>query len=133
MTDQVADVLIRYATSIDRRDWDRFRTCFTVDCEADYGDIGRWSGVDEITDWMRETHEPCGHTLHRISNIAVEVDPGGDQATARSYVDALVLFAGNELGVRAAGYYDDELVRTGDTWRIARRRFTTVWTETVGG
>jgi len=36
----VADVLVRYATGIDQRDWALFRTCFTEDCEADYGGIG---------------------------------------------------------------------------------------------
>ena len=36
----IAEVLVRYATGIDRRDWTLFRTCFTDDCDADYGDIG---------------------------------------------------------------------------------------------
>jgi len=72
----VADVLVAYATGIDRRDWDLFRRCFTDDCEADYGEIGAWHGVDEITEWMRQTHEPCGHTLHSISNVAVTASDG---------------------------------------------------------
>jgi 3-phenylpropionate/cinnamic acid dioxygenase small subunit len=127
----VADVLVRYATGIDRRDWDLFRTCFTPDCEADYGDIGVWHGVDQITEWMAATHEPCGHTLHRITNVAVTaVDD--DQVQARSYVEALVLLADNENGVRATGFYDDELVRTDDGWRIAKRRFTNALVEGVG-
>ena len=52
----VADVLVRYATGIDRRDWALFRTCFTPDCEADYGDIGVWHGADAITEWMEKSH-----------------------------------------------------------------------------
>ncbi len=42
----IADVLVRYATGIDRRDWTLFRSCFTDDCVADYGDIGVWHGAD---------------------------------------------------------------------------------------
>lgn len=125
----VEDVLVRYATAIDRRDWDLFRTCFTDDCDADYGVIGRWHGVDEITEWMRATHEPCGHTLHRITNVSVAAS--GPGVVSRSYVDALVLAAGNQSGTRAAGYYDDDLVRTDDGWRIARRRFTMVLAQSV--
>jgi 3-phenylpropionate/cinnamic acid dioxygenase small subunit len=125
----VDEVLVRYATAIDTRDWELFRTCFTDDVDADYGDIGHWHGVDEITEWMRVTHEPCRHTLHRITNVAVEED--GGRATARAYVDALVLFG--DGGVRAAGFYDDELVLQADGWKIARRRFTTVFTEIIGG
>src|SRR4029450_12737015 len=71
----VAGVGVRYATGIDSRYWDLFRTCFTDDCEADYGDIGVWHGADEITAWMREVHEACGPTPHRINNIVVtEID-----------------------------------------------------------
>ena len=127
----VADVLVRYATGIDRRDWGLFRTCFTDDCEADYGEIGVWHGVDEITEWMRVVHEACGHTLHRITNVAVS--PGDDGVVARSYVEALVLGPDNGAGVRATGFYDDELVDTRDGWRIARRTFTLVLQEAVPG
>jgi 3-phenylpropionate/cinnamic acid dioxygenase small subunit len=125
-------VVVRYATGIDRRDWDLFRTCFTDDVEADYGEIGVWHGVEEITAWMAEVHAACGHTLHRITNVVVEPgDAGG--ARSRAYVEALVLGPDNRSGVRATGWYDDELVRTAAGWRIARRRFTSAFQEPVGG
>jgi len=129
----IVDVLVRYATGIDRRDWPLFRTCFTDDCEADYGDIGNWHGVDEITTWMEQTHAPCGHTLHRITNVALS--PRDDRVTTRSYVDALIMGRDNQSSIRAAGYYDDEFVRTGTGWKIARRTFTSVLArpEATGG
>jgi len=129
VTQEVADVLVRYATGIDRRDWTLFRSCFTEDCVADYGDIGVWHGADAITAWMEQTHAPCGHTMHRISNVVVT--DSGDGVSARSYVDALVLNGDNKTGVRAAGYYDDELVDTEGGWRIARRRFTLALAQSV--
>jgi 3-phenylpropionate/cinnamic acid dioxygenase small subunit len=129
--DGVTEVLVRYASGIDRRDWTLFRTCFTDDCKADYGVIGTWHGVEEITEWMARSHEGCGHTLHRITNVAVEPD-GDNRVRARCYVDALVMGPDDRGGVRANGFYDDELVRTDDGWRIARRRFTMVHAEPVG-
>ncbi|MBI3214383.1 MAG: nuclear transport factor 2 family protein [Mycobacterium sp.] len=126
----VSDVLIRYATGIDRRDWSLFRNVFAEDCELDYGKIGSWRGVEAVTEFMVQAHAQAGHTLHRLSNIAVTVN--GDRAQARSYVDVLVLSSDNTAGVNAAGFYDDELVRAVDGWRIARRRFTAVWMTTVG-
>ncbi|PRC44698.1 nuclear transport factor 2 family protein [Mycobacterium sp. ITM-2017-0098] len=126
----ISDVLIRYGTGIDSRDWPLFRTVFTDDCELDYGEIGTWSGVEAVVEFMVSAHDMAGHTLHRITNQTATVN--GDAATARAYVDALIMSQDNTSGVNAAGFYDDELVRTGSGWRIARRRFTTVLVRTVG-
>ena len=120
----VADLLVRYATAIDRRDWKLLRSCFTDDCVADYGANGTWHSGDEITEWMRKTHDPLGYSLHRITNPSVAAD--GDAVTARSYVDAIVLGPDNVRGAQVDGFYDDVVVRTDDGWKIARRRFTMV-------
>lgn len=129
----ISDLLVRYATGIDRRDWPLFRTVFTDDCQLDYGEIGSWSGVDAVTDFMEKVHAMAGHTLHRLSNQAVAID--GDNAVARTYVDALIMSADDQSGgqgVNGIGFYDDEIVRTPEGWRIASRRFTAVRVVTVG-
>jgi 3-phenylpropionate/cinnamic acid dioxygenase small subunit len=127
---QISDLLVRYATGIDRRDWPLFRTVFTEDCELDYGEIGAWSGVDAVTDFMDKAHALAGHTMHRLTNQVITIN--GDKATARTYVDALIMLADNQSGANGIGYYDDDIVRTADGWRIARRRFTIVRVSTVG-
>ncbi len=127
----ISEVLVRYATGIDRRDWPLFRTVFTDDCELDYGDVGAWHGVEAVTDFMQRAHAFAGHTLHRLANAAITLD--GDTADARTYVDGLIMAPDNESGVNAVGYYDDRLVRTSEGWRIARRRFTSVRLGVVDG
>lgn len=128
---EIADVLMRYATGIDRRDWRLFRTCFVDDCHADYGGIGTWHSVDEIVEFMTLSHASCGHTMHRISNITIE--PLDElHATARCYVDALVMGPDNRGGINAIGFYDDELVQTDNGWRIRQRRYTMVHLEPIG-
>jgi uncharacterized protein (TIGR02246 family) len=128
---EIADVLLRYATGIDRRDWELFRTVFTDDCQLDYGEIGAWRGVDAVTEFMQQVHAAAGHTLHRLTNQVIRVD--GDRAQARTYVDALIMVGDNTSGVNGIGYYDDDLVLTDAGWRIAGRRFTTVRVATVVG
>jgi len=125
----IGDVQVRYATGIDTRDWPLFRTVFTDDCHLDYGEIGTWTGVDAVVDFMVAAHDLAGHTLHRITNHAATVD--GDTATARAYVDALIMSQDNTSGVNATGFYDDHLVRTDSGWRISRRKFTTVFVRMV--
>jgi NAD(P)-dependent dehydrogenase (short-subunit alcohol dehydrogenase family) len=60
-----------------------------------------------------------------LDEVAVSIE-ADDRVAARSYVDAVVMGPNNATGSRSIGYYDDELVRTGDGWRIAHRRFTMV-------
>jgi uncharacterized protein (TIGR02246 family) len=126
----ISDLLVRYASGIDRRDWALFRTVFTDDCELDYGEIGLWNGVDAVTDFMEQVHAMAGHTMHRLSNQEITLD--GDKAAARTYIDGLIMAGDNKSGVNAIGFYDDEIVRTEAGWRIARRRYTQVRLTTVG-
>ncbi|BBZ72820.1 nuclear transport factor 2 family protein [Mycobacterium paraseoulense] len=126
----ICELLVRYATGIDRRDWPLFRTVFTADCELDYGEIGTWTGIDAVADFMEQVHALAGHTLHRLTNQAITV--AGDTATARTYIDGLIMAGDNTAGVNAIGFYDDEIVRTAEGWRIARRRYTQVRLTTVG-
>jgi 3-phenylpropionate/cinnamic acid dioxygenase small subunit len=126
--DGVTDTLIGYASGIDRRDWLAFRSCFTDECDADYGAIGHWHGGDEITAWMARTHDPLGPTLHRITNVAIETAAEG-VVKARCYVHAVITTAEQTGAIHAFGWYDDELVEDHGGWRIAKRRFTPVATE----
>jgi hypothetical protein len=122
---EISAVLIRYASGIDRRDWQLFRSCFTEDARSEYGEFGQWNSAEQITAFMQQAHAGMGHTLHRLGNFAIEVK--GRDATARSYVDALLTpgSGGGEVH-RGVGFYDDEFVKTDGGWRIKFRRFTLV-------
>ncbi len=120
----ITALLTSYATGIDRRDWELFQACFTDDVRADYGTFGQWSSSAEITAFMRQAHAGMGHTLHRLSNFVITVQ--GASATARTYVDTLLMpGAGGEVH-RGVGFYDDQLVKSPHGWRIKFRRFTPV-------
>ena len=127
----VAELLVRYATGVDRRDWELFRSCFTDDCRADYGDIGAWEDADSFTTWMDRAHLRAGPSLHRVTNQTVT--RSGDGATARCYLDAVVMTADGQFAVRTVGYCDDELVHTDEGWKITRRRYTRLLFRTEHG
>jgi SnoaL-like domain len=122
----ISALLVSYGCAIDRRDWEKLRACFSDDCECDYGSFGKWTGPAAIVQYMKQVHSDVGPTLHRITNIETEML--GGQAHARSYVDALLMPI-NEGGPvhHGIGYYDDQLIRTGAGWRIARRQFVPVF------
>ena len=124
----VTDVLLRYATALDTRDWPLLRSCFSEDVEADYGSFGTWRGPREITEQMRRLHADLGPTLLRLTNIALRWD--GGQICARCYVDAVLtpLEAGGPVH-RGVGWFEDRLVRTSGGWKISRRTFHPVLLE----
>src|SRR3546814_18072425 len=106
----IIEVLLRYGTAIDTRDWGLFRTCFSEDCETDYGTFGRWRGPREVTENMQQAHEQFVPTLHQMTNFTFASD--GVQVRARTYVGALIITiaAGGPLP-RAIGLFtrSDEL------------------------
>lgn len=117
----IRSVLDRYASGIDRKDWELFASCFTDDVQADYGRNGRYSGRDVLVEAFDLMHRPpVGATLHRITNHDIRAD--GDTARAISYFDAVLQaeHKGFQL-LHVMGTYTDELRRCDDGWRISRR------------
>lgn len=119
--EQISDVLIRYATGIDRRDWTLFRTCWTQDAVCDYGEVGKFDGVDAVTGFMVASHDAMGLIHHRMSNFVIDVH--GDRADVRSYVHAVLIAVPGDKNswIDAVGNYTDIFARTPDGWRIASR------------
>jgi 3-phenylpropionate/cinnamic acid dioxygenase small subunit len=50
---EIDDLLTRYATAIDTKDWQLFETCFTADAFIDYTDAGGVKGGrQEVKEWL---------------------------------------------------------------------------------
>ena len=121
--EQITEVLVRYATGIDTRDWELFRSCFTPDVHADYGaGVGVWDDVGAITEYMTVMHQDMRDTKHMLTNIVIDID--GTHATASTYVQAVLVVSDDPpLWYEPVGRYVDRLVRTRDGWRIRERAF----------
>lgn len=127
----ITDVCLRYATALDTRDWQLLRTCFTPDAVTHYGPGPALEGYDAFERVSREWMPAQVRSQHLIANVAVEVD--GDVASSSCYVRADHVheeLPGEHL--EFVGRYLDELVRTGEGWRIRHRRFEIFWTHGRG-
>jgi len=120
---EISDLLTRYTVAIDRQDWSLLDQCFTSDAFVDYVSSGGVKGrYPEVRAWLEKAIALFDVTMHFISNSVVEL--GGDAATARTYVI-------NPMGRKqedgsmhiftVGAYYNDELVRTDEGWRISQR------------
>ncbi|HCU99646.1 MAG: hypothetical protein CL897_02500 [Dehalococcoidia bacterium] len=128
----ISDTVLRYATGIDMRDWEAYRSCFTDEVEIDFSS---WSGgepqIMQADDWtaaVRAGLSGFQATQHISSNHVINFD--SDEATCVSYMQAQH-YLPNEEGdntLTLGGYYTNTLVRTPAGWRIRRCQLMVTWT-----
>lgn len=137
----IVDVVVQYATGVDRRDWGLLAACFTDPCEID---VSSWSGRPAATmhpgEWaarVRSTNGNFESTQHLSTNHVVAF-ASPDVATCVSNVQAQHWYSAERLralGHEAdqpqwctlGGFYTNSLVRTAAGWRIARCELTVTW------
>jgi ketosteroid isomerase-like protein len=120
----IADLLARYADAVDRRDLDALDAVFTADATIDFSAFGGSTGDLAATkQFLAESLGIFRRTQHMMGLPLVTVD--GDRATARTtcHNPMLIDNADGTTSVWLIGlWYDDDLVRTADGWRISHRR-----------
>jgi ketosteroid isomerase-like protein len=124
--EEIRDVLVLYAKSLDRRDYSALRRVFTSDATGNYFAGGTHEGVDRISAFIERALAQCGPTQHLLGSIEVSVQ--GDTATANCYLQAI--HVGKQAGYEGKvltiwGIYRDRLIRTPDGWRIQYRELET--------
>lgn len=119
---EIEQLKYRYVRTLDTKDWDGFRACFTDDAHAVYGDRLVFDGPDEIVGFMRDNLGPTMITLHQVHHPELSVD--GDTATGTWGLQDRVIMTEHRLLLDGASYYDDDYRRGADgTWRIARTSY----------
>lgn len=120
---EIQQLLVDYSTAIDRRRFDDLDRVFTPDAYIDYRAMGGIDGgYPEVKVWLAQVLPNFPAYFHMLGNIDIVL--AGDTATSRAICfnpmklddTGQVLFCGL--------WYEDELVRTPDGWRISRRAET---------
>ena len=127
---EIEDLLTRYVTSVDTKDWDRYRTCFTEDAVIDYVSSGGIrGGVDEVTAWVSAALEHFPVTQHLTTNIQLTIE--ADSARSRCYFFNPLGGPSRPDGTRdilyVGGYYRDVYRRTANGWLISERVEDGAW------
>lgn len=117
------DLVTRYATCIDSRDFDGLDTVFTPDARVSYAASG---GPEDdypaVRAWLAEMLPIFAATQHLMGNLEVRLD--GDSATGRCMCfNPMALKPVEEKDQQVFFYglwYLLDFVRSGDGWRISR-------------
>lgn len=114
-------VLADYAWGCDEGDWALLRSLFTDDAHLDYTTAGGPAGgADEVVGWLESSLTTIPMIHHVVSNLQIDLD--GDHADVRAVFHCTAQLPGADGLLVTGGYYDDELVRTSEGWRIRRKR-----------
>ena len=123
---EISDVLFRYFSSTDLRDWNRWGDCLTEDVEIDLG-FGQRTGREDVIRWVEAALVDVDATHHMSSNHEITID--GDTATVRSdlLTTHVVVHEGIEERLTAGGIYNHVLVRTAKGWKIRKAQNSMTW------
>ena len=120
----IENLVYLYAERIDAGDLDGVADLFadaTIDTPGANGVTGRDAVLALYAQIVRLYEGGTPLTRHVTTNVRVDVDAGGDSATARS--SYVVLQATDTLPLQpiVVGRYDDEFAQVDGSWRFRRR------------
>jgi len=129
MTDgeAIQQLMSMYTLAIDAKQWHLFERVFTADAEIDYNGGAHWNSMASFRDDFDVAHRIYDVTQHNSTNLVWHVDGDTGSAVSQAHVQLIRWgTAGGDM-VTAGAWYDDELRRTADGWRISRRVCRVSW------
>lgn len=120
---QIAELLVRYATCIDNRDWAGLQDCYAEDGVMQHGEAS--VPREAVPDLSERILEGCSGSHHQVGDPSIAID--GDAARTHSHYFATHISEGTTIKRQAGGWYDCELRRTDAGWKFTRVRSSTAW------
>ena len=121
----IARIVYDYANAVDTGDLEKIREIFRYGAVRVDGVEEEHHGGDGVVDMFRRYTRffPDGtpSTKHVTTNLVIDVDPGGDRATSRSYFTVLQARPELPLQIVIAGRYLDTFERRDDGWWLVDR------------
>lgn len=123
----IADLLYKYATTVDTKNWEELATVFTEDAHLDYSSVGYPAGTrDRVLGMLTRALGQCPMTQHFVTNIEITfVDD--DTANVRAMFYNPMQLPGVDGLTYCGGNYHHEVVRTADGWKSRKAVEENLW------
>ena len=126
---QISDVLYRYASSVDYKDFATLRALFTDDAHGVYATVADLTGADEIVKWIDGMTADKSWQHHKLTVYHIDFT-GPDEASTLTYHTSHQTDVGDESGVTLiVARYRDKLRRVDGTWKITEKIMEPGWME----
>lgn len=115
----IQDVMLKYAASVDDRDLELYRSCFTNDVEVLNFGSRSYQGIDDWIAYVWSALDKYKSSQHLLSPPLITLN--GDRASVRTNVQALHYFKEGELETFMLwACYETEMQRLDQGWKISR-------------
>jgi SnoaL-like domain len=122
----ITQLMSLYALAIDSKQWRLFDRVFTPDVVADYPG-SRWENLKSWKEDFEAAHEGYDVTQHLVVNLNWHISGDTGQAVSQAHFHLIRWgFPGGDMAAGGA-WYDDELRKTADGWRISKRMCRVSW------
>jgi hypothetical protein len=117
----IVNVINLYPIAVDSHRYELFDRIFTEDIHCDFGGGAAFTDRTTLKAVFNDIHAGFAATQHITSGHAIVLN--GDRANCLSYVHGFFRrkLDDGEGVFQSTGWYDDELVRTPEGWRIRYR------------
>jgi 3-phenylpropionate/cinnamic acid dioxygenase small subunit len=125
---QITDVLYRYASTIDYKDYPAMRALFTDDAVGKYGAADAIHGADNIIAWIDSATQDRAWQHHKLSVYHIDID--GDEASTLTYhTSHQTTTMDPDTVIVIVARYKDSLRREGGSWKISDKYMEIGWIE----
>lgn len=115
----VQDVMLRYAATVDEKDYAGYKALFTEDVQVVGMGPNEMHGIEEYYPWWKEALDKYDATQHMLSPTYAEI--AGDEAKTRTDVQAVHYPNGEtEITVTLWATYKTDMRRVDGEWKISR-------------
>ena len=126
----IEEVLYRYASTIDQKDYPALRATFADDAVGQYGDAPEMHGADVIVKWIEEmcVDKAFQHHLINVYHVDLDLD-AGEARTLTYHTSHQITHDDPDTVLLIVGRYRDVVKRIDGRWRIADKRMEVGWIE----
>jgi len=120
---EIHQLLVDYASAIDRKNFDALDSVFTADAYIDYRALGGIDGrYPAIKAWLSQVLPNFPNYFHLIGNTALKLEGDGASASTTCFNPMQVALPDGTSQVMFLGlWYHDRFVRTAQGWRMSER------------
>lgn len=122
---EIENLLTRYCSAVDSKNWAAYRSMFTDDARVDYSAAGLVVGtVDDAVSYLGRHQGSISVGMHYVTNIESTLELDRSQTVAM-WFNAVQLPSDDHVSF-FHGRWHDTLVRTPSGWRIQDLRLEVV-------